>query len=69
MATSDSLKIFNEIVKIGSRIVDETNAVQASKQSAAISVLSSAMTLVNTDPGRAKRLTVLANNIAKSKGE
>jgi|SaaInlLV_10m_DNA_2_1039722.scaffolds.fasta_scaffold64349_2 hypothetical protein len=58
-------KVFQEIVKIGSRIADETDVLKATKLGAAQSVLSSAMTLASVDPTKAKRLTTLARNIAK----
>lgn len=62
---ADKTKIFNEIVKIGSRVVSETDIVLLSKYASALSVLSSAMTLIDSDANKAKRLSTLAINISK----
>lgn len=61
---ADTTRIFNEILKISSRIPDETDVVKLSKISSALNVLSSAMVLVSIDENKAKRLVTLANSIS-----
>ena len=62
---ADTTRIFQEIVKIGSRAVEESDVLSQSKYSSALAVLSSAMSLASTDIRKAKRLVTLANSIAK----
>ena len=62
---SETTRIIQEIIRIGSRAVEESDVLAQSKYSSALAVLSSAMSLSSTDMSKAKRLLNLANSISK----
>jgi len=61
----DYIRVFNEIIKVGSKTVGSEDVLQVSKNAAALSILNSAMLLVDKDLTKSRRLVNLSQSIVK----
>lgn len=57
--------VFREIVRLGSEANNTDNKVRLAKIIAALNILSSAMTIVESEPSKAIRLLTLAKSVSK----